>query len=36
VQILEMLLDKFVPALYNALGVFLPLGAGDRCLGGYP
>ena len=25
VQILEMLLDKFVPALYNALGVFLPL-----------
>ena len=25
VQILEMALDKFVPALYNALGVFLPL-----------
>jgi len=25
VQILEMSLDKFVPALYNALGVFLPL-----------
>lgn len=25
VQILEMVLDKFVPALYNALGVFLPL-----------
>jgi len=25
VQILEMLLDKFVPSLYNALGVFLPL-----------
>jgi len=25
VQILEMLLDKYVPALYNALGVFLPL-----------
>jgi Na+-transporting NADH:ubiquinone oxidoreductase subunit E len=25
VQILEMLLDKFFPALYNALGVFLPL-----------
>ena len=25
VQILEMLLDKFVPALYNALGIFLPL-----------
>ena len=24
-QILEMFLDKFVPALYNALGVFLPL-----------
>ena len=25
VQILEMFLDKFVPALYNALGIFLPL-----------
>ncbi len=25
VQILEMILDKFVPALYNALGIFLPL-----------
>lgn len=25
VQILEMVLDKFMPALYNALGVFLPL-----------
>ncbi|MCI0510400.1 Na+-transporting NADH:ubiquinone oxidoreductase subunit E [Chromohalobacter marismortui] len=25
VQILEMFLDKFVPALYNALGVYLPL-----------
>lgn len=25
VQILEMLLDKYVPFLYNALGVFLPL-----------
>ncbi|WP_101759602.1 NADH:ubiquinone reductase (Na(+)-transporting) subunit E [Oceanicoccus sp. KOV_DT_Chl] len=25
VQMLEMFLDKFVPALYNALGVFLPL-----------
>jgi len=25
VQILEMFLDKFVPALYNALGSFLPL-----------
>jgi len=25
VQILEMVLDRFVPALYNALGVFLPL-----------
>ncbi|MFT4797459.1 MAG: Na+-transporting NADH:ubiquinone oxidoreductase subunit E [Candidatus Azotimanducaceae bacterium] len=25
VQILEMFLDKFVPALYTALGVFLPL-----------
>jgi Na+-transporting NADH:ubiquinone oxidoreductase subunit E len=25
VQVLEMVLDKYVPALYNALGVFLPL-----------
>lgn len=25
VQILEMVLEKFIPALYNALGVFLPL-----------
>lgn len=25
VQILEMSLDKYMPALYNALGVFLPL-----------
>lgn len=25
VQILEMFLDKFVPSLYNTLGVFLPL-----------
>ncbi|OIQ17103.1 MAG: NADH:ubiquinone reductase (Na(+)-transporting) subunit E [Bacteriovorax sp. MedPE-SWde] len=25
VQILEMVLDKFMPALYNALGIFLPL-----------
>jgi Na+-transporting NADH:ubiquinone oxidoreductase subunit E len=25
VQIMEMFLDKFVPSLYNALGVFLPL-----------
>ncbi|MCG8383323.1 MAG: NADH:ubiquinone reductase (Na(+)-transporting) subunit E [Gammaproteobacteria bacterium] len=25
VQVLEMFLDKYVPALYNALGVFLPL-----------
>ena len=25
VQIMEMFLDKFVPALYNAFGVFLPL-----------
>ena len=25
VQILEMFLDKYVPALYHALGVFLPL-----------
>ncbi|MEJ2417126.1 MAG: NADH:ubiquinone reductase (Na(+)-transporting) subunit E [Exilibacterium sp.] len=25
VQIMEMVLDKYVPTLYNALGVFLPL-----------
>ncbi len=25
VQILEMVLDKFMPALYNSLGIFLPL-----------
>jgi Na+-transporting NADH:ubiquinone oxidoreductase subunit E len=25
VQILEMFLDKYVPALYGALGIFLPL-----------
>ena len=25
VQVLEMLLDRYVPALYNALGIFLPL-----------
>ncbi|WP_034719853.1 NADH:ubiquinone reductase (Na(+)-transporting) subunit E [Bacteriovorax sp. DB6_IX] len=25
VQILEMVLDKFVPSLYSALGIFLPL-----------
>ncbi|SQD78841.1 NADH:ubiquinone reductase (Na(+)-transporting) subunit E [Moritella yayanosii] len=25
VQILEMVLDKYMPALYNALGIFLPL-----------
>lgn len=25
VQILEMFLDRFIPALYNALGIFLPL-----------
>jgi Na+-transporting NADH:ubiquinone oxidoreductase subunit E len=25
VQIVEMTLDRFVPALYNALGIFLPL-----------
>ncbi|MBE0485749.1 NADH:ubiquinone reductase (Na(+)-transporting) subunit E [Marinobacter sp.] len=25
VQILEMVLDKYIPALYSALGVFLPL-----------
>ncbi|MEP4685067.1 MAG: Rnf-Nqr domain containing protein, partial [Rhodopirellula bahusiensis] len=25
VQILEMFLDRFIPSLYNALGIFLPL-----------
>tara|TARA_B100000963_G_scaffold361197_1_gene395392 strand:+ start:21 stop:629 length:609 start_codon:yes stop_codon:yes gene_type:complete len=25
VQVLEMFLDKYIPALYNALGIFLPL-----------
>jgi Na+-transporting NADH:ubiquinone oxidoreductase subunit E len=25
VQILEMFLDRYVPVLYNALGIFLPL-----------
>ena len=25
VQIMEMVLDKYVPSLYNALGIFLPL-----------
>ena len=30
VQIMEMFLDKFMPALYNALGVFLPLIT-DNC-----
>jgi Na+-transporting NADH:ubiquinone oxidoreductase subunit E len=25
VQVLEMILDRYVPALYNALGIFLPL-----------
>lgn len=25
VQVLEMFLDKFIPALYNTLGIFLPL-----------
>ena len=25
VQIMEMVLDRFVPSLYNALGIFLPL-----------
>lgn len=25
VQILEMVLDRFIPALYNTLGIFLPL-----------
>ncbi len=25
VQVLEMVLDKYIPSLYNALGIFLPL-----------
>jgi len=25
VQVMEMFLDKYIPALYNALGIFLPL-----------
>lgn len=25
VQILEMILDRYFPSLYNALGIFLPL-----------
>ncbi|CAG36535.1 NADH:ubiquinone reductase (Na(+)-transporting) subunit E [Desulfotalea psychrophila] len=25
VQVLEMVLDRFIPALYNSLGIFLPL-----------
>jgi Na+-transporting NADH:ubiquinone oxidoreductase subunit E len=25
IQVMEMILDKYVPALYNALGIFLPL-----------
>ncbi len=25
IQVLEMILDKYVPVLYNALGIFLPL-----------
>jgi len=31
VQILEMVLDRYVPALYNALGVFLPLIYSELC-----
>jgi Na+-transporting NADH:ubiquinone oxidoreductase subunit E len=31
VQILEMFLDKYVPALYATLGVFLPLITGELC-----
>jgi len=41
VQILEMTLDKYVPSLYNALGIFLPgfrVWVGHRYygLGGHP
>lgn len=31
VQILEMILDKYFPSLYNALGIFLPLIAVNCC-----
>ena len=34
VQILEMVLDKFMPSLYNALGIFLPLIAVNCALFG--
>ena len=34
VQILEMVLDKFFPALYNALGIFLPLMTGNCAIFG--
>ncbi len=34
VQVIEMLLDKYVPSLYNALGVFLPLITVNRALMG--
>ena len=33
VQIMEMFLDRFVPALYNALGIFLPLITGAVIIG---
>jgi Na+-transporting NADH:ubiquinone oxidoreductase subunit E len=37
VQILEMTLDRYVPALYNALGIFLPLiTVNCAILGGSP
>ena len=32
VQILELVLDRFFPALYNALGIFLPLIHGSARL----
>jgi Na+-transporting NADH:ubiquinone oxidoreductase subunit E len=32
VQILEMVLDKFVPKLYQALGIFLPLITVNCCI----
>ncbi len=31
VQILEMVLDKYFPALYNALGIFLPINYRKLC-----
>lgn len=34
VQVLEMILDRFMPALYNTLGIFLPLLTVNRAIFG--